>query len=406
MAMKIPIRASSIPRHHHPTPSLPSPSHRSDSKSQFRPISVSLPASTTLSLLALISSPYEARALNKDQIVSSLNEVEKTFDQVQEMGSNFFDIAQQAIESAKNVLKPGVDAALPIVKQAGEEALKVASPTISEASKKALEALQDSGIDTEPVLSAAKTVVGAAQQTGKVIEGAKPIASSTVETISTTDPLVIAEIAGVLVLAYLLFPPIWSAISFNFRGYKGLFSLTSDTLCLGELSPAQTLDLISSSNYFLIDIRSEKDKDKSGIPRLPSSAKNQSIAIPLEELPNKLRGIVRNAKKLEAELSAIKISYLKKLNKGSNIVILGSYSDSAKAVAKALTSLGFKNSWIVTDGFLGSKGWLQSRLGTDTYKFSFAEILSPSRVISSGTKRFGTTSLTSASGQKLLPGTD
>lgn len=60
----------------------------------------------------------------------------------------------------------------------------------------------------------------------------------------------------------------------------GLFSLTSDTLCLGELSPAQTLDLISSSNYFLIDIRSEKDKDKSGIPRLPSSAKNQSIAIP------------------------------------------------------------------------------------------------------------------------------
>lgn len=320
--------------------------------------------------------------------------MEKTFDQVQEMGSNFFDIAQQAIESAKTVLKPGVDAALPIVKQAGEEALKVASPTISEASKKALEALQDSGIDTEPVLSAAKTVVGAAQQTGKVIEGAKPIASSTVETISTTDPLVIAEIAGVLALAYLLFPPIWSAISFNFRGYKG------------ELSPAQTLDLISSSNYFLIDIRSEKDKDKSGIPRLPSSAKNQAIAIPSEDLPNKLRGIVRNVKKLEAELSAIKISYLKKLNKGSNIVILGSYSDSAKAVAKALTSLGFKNSWIVTDGFLGSKGWLQSRLGTDTYKFSFAEILSPSRVISSGTKRFGTTSLTSTSSQKLLPGAD
>lgn len=49
---------------------------------------------------------------------------------------------------------------------------------------------------------------------------------------------------------------------------------------LGELSPAQTLDLVSSSNYFLIDIRSEKDKDKSGIPRLPSSAKNQSIPIP------------------------------------------------------------------------------------------------------------------------------
>lgn len=74
------------------------------------------------------------------------------------MGSNFFDIAQQAIESARSILKPGVDAALPIVKQAGEEALKVASPTISEASKKALEALEGSGIDTEPVLSAAKVL--------------------------------------------------------------------------------------------------------------------------------------------------------------------------------------------------------------------------------------------------------
>lgn len=74
MATKMAIRASAIPRHH-PPPSLPSSSHRSDSKSQFRPISVSLPASTTLSLLALFSSPYEARALNKDQIVSSLNEV-------------------------------------------------------------------------------------------------------------------------------------------------------------------------------------------------------------------------------------------------------------------------------------------------------------------------------------------
>ncbi|XP_023519333.1 calcium sensing receptor, chloroplastic [Cucurbita pepo subsp. pepo] len=392
MAMKMAVRASAVTPHHS-LPSLPSSSHRSDSKSQFRPISVGLPASTTLSMLALISSPYEARALNKDQIVSSLNDVEKTIDQVQEAGSNFFDIAQQLIDSARTILKPGVDAALPIVKQAGEEALKVASPTISEASKKALEALQGSGIDTQPVLTAAQTVVGAAQQTGKVIEGAKPIASSTVETISTADPLVIAEIAGVLAVAYLLFPPIWSAISFSFRGYKG------------ELSPAQTLELISSSNYVLIDIRSEKDKDKSGIPRLPSSAKNQLIAIPLEELPSKLRGIVRNVKKLEAELSAIKISYLKKLNKGSNIVILGSYSDSGKAVAKALTRLGFKNSWIVTDGFLGSKGWLQSRLGTDTYKFSFAEILSPSRVIPAATKRFGTTSLT-ASGQKLLPGAD
>lgn len=49
---------------------------------------------------------------------------------------------------------------------------------------------------------------------------------------------------------------------------------------LGGLTPAQTLDLISTKNYILIDIRSEKDKDKAGIPRLPSSAKNKMIQIP------------------------------------------------------------------------------------------------------------------------------
>jgi hypothetical protein len=42
------------------------------------------------------------------------------------------------------------------VQQAGEEALKFASPAFSEASKKAQEALQSSGLDTQPVLTAAK----------------------------------------------------------------------------------------------------------------------------------------------------------------------------------------------------------------------------------------------------------
>lgn len=42
----------------------------------------------------------------------------------------------------------------------------------------------------------------------------------------------------------------------------------------------------------------------------------------LEELPSKVKNLVRSVKKVEAELVALKISYLKKINKGSNIVIL------------------------------------------------------------------------------------
>ncbi|XP_004508601.1 calcium sensing receptor, chloroplastic [Cicer arietinum] len=389
MALEITAMASSTTR-----PSLPTPS-TTFSKPLFKRlhnINISLPTSTTISLLALFTPPNEARAavnISKDQIVSSLTQVEQTIDQVQEVGSGFLDSAQRVVEAIGNVLKPGFETALPIVQQAGEEALKFASPAISEASKKAQETLQSSGFDTQPVFTAAKTVADAAQQTTKVIEGAKPIASSTIDTISSSDPTVIAGTAGALFIAYLLFPPIWSAISFNFRGYKG------------NLTPAQTLDVLCTQNYVLIDIRSEKDKDKAGIPRLPSSAKNKMVAIPLEEVPSKIRGLVRNVKRVEGEIAALKISYLKKINKGTNIVILDSYSDSAKIVARTLTGIGFKKTWIVGDGFSGGKGWLQSRLGTDSYKFSFAEVLSPSRVISAG---FGTTSRQSS--QKLLPGAD
>ncbi|WKA08219.1 hypothetical protein VitviT2T_025958 [Vitis vinifera] len=400
LAVEMALQASATVRHPFsaPPPSL-SPTPRASSspfkpppKPQLRPISISLPASITIPLFSLFTPPHEAKAVSipKDQIVSSITEVEKKIDEIQEVGSGFLDTTQRILEVVANALKPGIDAAGPILKQAGEQASKIASPAISEASKTAEEAIQSSGLDTAPILNAAKTVTEAAQQTTKLIQEAKPIASSTVETISTAEPTVIVGTAGALFVAYLLFPPIWSVISFSLRGYKG------------ELTPAQTLDLVSTKNYVMIDIRSEKDKEKTGIPRFPSGAKNRIFAIPLEELPSKLRGLVRNSKKVEAEIVAVKISYLKKISKSSNIVIMDSYSDSAKIVARVLTSLGFKDCWTVAGGFSGSRGWLQSRLGTDYYNFAFAEIVSPSRVIPAALRRFGTTG--SRSGQKLLPG--
>ncbi|KAL4276123.1 hypothetical protein AHAS_Ahas20G0175700 [Arachis hypogaea] len=83
-------------------------------------------------------------------------------------------------------------------------------------------ALQSTGVDPQPIITVAKAVVDTAQQTTKVIEGAKPIASTTVKTISSSDPTVISGTGGALFIAYLLLPPIWSGITFNFRGYKAL----------------------------------------------------------------------------------------------------------------------------------------------------------------------------------------
>lgn len=82
--------------------------------------------------------------------------MEKTIDQAVEFSSSVLDSAQKVFEGVTSSLKPGIDVALPIAKQAGEQAVKIASPAISEASKKAQEAIQSTGIDTEPVLSVAK----------------------------------------------------------------------------------------------------------------------------------------------------------------------------------------------------------------------------------------------------------
>lgn len=82
--------------------------------------------------------------------------MEKTIEKVQEVGSSFLDTTKQIFEVVGNALKPGIEVALPIVKQAGEQALNITSPAISEASKKAQEAIQGSGFDTQPALTAAK----------------------------------------------------------------------------------------------------------------------------------------------------------------------------------------------------------------------------------------------------------
>uniref|UniRef100_A0A2P2JVJ7 Uncharacterized protein MANES_05G116700 n=1 Tax=Rhizophora mucronata TaxID=61149 RepID=A0A2P2JVJ7_RHIMU len=219
------------------SPSAPSssssPPSSSASKATFlrpplRPISASLPITSTATLLALSTSPHEAKAftLSKEQIFSSVTEVERTIDQVQEVGSSVLETTERILGFLRDALKPGIDVALPIAKQAGEQALKVASPAISEASKKAQEAIESTGIDTKPVLSAAKKAADAAQQTGTVIEKAKPIASTTFETISTTDPFVIVGTAGAAFFVYLLLPSIWSAVSYSLRGYKGEFAVS------------------------------------------------------------------------------------------------------------------------------------------------------------------------------------
>lgn len=348
-------------------------------------------------LLSIFTFVGDAKAVTKEDIVTTLTKVEDAYQKLEGATSSAYGVSKDFIEQALKTMKPGMDAAMPYIQKATDSAVQIASPVASDVTQQAQKALESAGVDPKPVVEAAKTAAivagGAAEQTTKAIEGAKPVASATIDSLLSSDPIVLAGGAGALILLYLLAPSIFSTISFSVRGYKG------------DLSPAEALQLLTKQDYVMIDVRTEKEKSKAGIPSVPRSAKNKLLSLAVEEFPNKLRSLLRNSKKVEAEVAALKISHLKRLNKSSRVVIMDSYGDVAKTVARALTDLGFNSTWILTDGFSGGKGWLQSCLGTESYNASFAEILSPSRIIPAGRGRFGTTrSGSQATSRRLLAG--
>ncbi|TVU28339.1 hypothetical protein EJB05_19854 [Eragrostis curvula] len=383
-----------------PPPPPPKATARSSARRAPANAAATVAAAGSTALLAVTPAAHAA-AISKEDVAGSLNKVVDTVDTVIDVGGKVAEQFAGVLKALGEAAKP----ALPVLKSASDEAIKLAAPVVSGASKQATEALQGAGVDPAPVVSAAKT---AAEQGTKVIDAAKPIASATVETITSLAPGDYVVAAGAAFLAYILLPPVWSLVSANLRGYKG------------DLTPAQALDKVTTQDYVLIDVRSDKDKAKAGVPQLPSNAKNKLISVPLEDLPSKLKNMVRSAKKAEAEITALKISYLKRIGKGSNVIIMDSsvqrtisflnssalrYNDNSKIVARTLSSVGFKNCWVMSGGFSGRKGWAQSRLGTDSYNLSVVEVVTPSRVIPAAVGRIGTTSSTSrTTARKLLPG--
>lgn len=340
----------------------------------------------SLTLSAVISTTADsANALTAEDVSNAFTQAQELASKAQEAASTSYGYARQFFDQFVEVAKPAVETASPYVQEYGKKAIDVAGPVASELAEQAQKLAGQAGLDTNPVVEAAKTAVGAASsvagvvasQGAKTLEAGKPYAASTLERILAQEPSAIAVEAGGLILLYLLAPVIFSSIGYTLRGYAG------------DYTAAQALDLLGTQDFVLIDVRTEKEKSKSGVPALPRPAKNKQIALPVEELPSRLRGQVRNFKRVEAELTAIKITALKKISKGSKIILLDGYGNTSRMIAKFLKGYGFRSAYIVKDGFDGSKGWLQSQLGVENASASRTEILSPSRIISAGTRALG-----------------
>eukprot|EP00249_Psilotum_nudum_P020081 c27555_g1_i2 orf=469-1602(+) len=274
-------------------------------------------AGVLLYFSSLLSNVTPVEAITPEDIAIAFSKVQDVSQQVVGNTGTVYGIIKTFLEGILSILKPAVDAAVPYVQKATDAAVQVATPIASDVAMQADKILKDAGVDTTPVVEAAKSaavIIGeAVGKTTKVLEDAKPIVSDSFESIVAADPLVLIGSAGVLILLYSIAPSVLSSVVYAARGYKG------------DLSAPQALDLLTRENYLLVDVRREREKSKSGVPSLPCNTRNKLLSLSVEELPGKLKSQLRDAKKVEAELAAVKISYLKKVNKGSRLVILDAY---------------------------------------------------------------------------------
>ncbi|KAI5082135.1 hypothetical protein GOP47_0001878 [Adiantum capillus-veneris] len=213
--------------------------------------------------------------------------------------------------------------------------------------------LQSLGFDTKPVVEALKIIFLAVKQASEQIcEALEPLLSNVSQTRLTTDHLYLIRAVVLIGMSYFLVLFIIQMLVRVVRGYKG------------ELSSLEALDMVLKRGHLLIDVRTEKEKFKAGIPSLPENAMKNILFVPIEDLSYKFKGKLRDYRKAEAEVAPIKISYLRRINKSSKLVILDRYGDVAKLVAR-------------------------KRLGSESTSptTGLAQMFSPTRLISEGAKR-------------------
>lgn len=69
---------------------------------------------------------------------------------------NAFSVVKDVFQQAFIAVKPAIDVATPYVQQSADAAFKAVVPVATDLEQQAEKALQNAGVDTKPVLDAAK----------------------------------------------------------------------------------------------------------------------------------------------------------------------------------------------------------------------------------------------------------
>lgn len=316
-------------------------------------------ASAELSLMVTLATLSAAPAYaDVDDAVSTAVDSVKAAGEALKAGKTAADGAVNALSELYQRVSPSInetiDKATPYLKKGVDEATKVAAPLAKDIQTKGVpivtegtkNILRSSGVDVDSITAQADSATKSIQD---VSVKATPFVTKVTNFLTTSSPETLGKIAIVLVLAYYLTPFALKATVSSLRGYAG------------EITPARAVDIVATdSNVAILDIRGQKEKASVGTPDVPSSARGRFIELEVAEVDRRLRGQLRNVDAVEAQVTALEIQALKRVNKGTKILLLDKNgSGASKAVAKELAKLGFGNAFIIAGGF---QGWTSSKL--------------------------------------------
>ena len=228
---------------------------------------------------------------------------------------------------------------------------EVAGPAVSKAVPLVTDALTGAAKSTGVDLDAVKGAAAAAAKTAADgATAATPLLQQAWTFLTTTEPATLAQYGAGALGLYLVAPALLGGVAGGFRGYAG------------DINAVSALEALSEGNTVIVDIRSEAEKASSGVPDVPGGA-SKVIDVEFATIADrKLRGGLRDPSAIEAQVTALQIAALKRIGKGTKVLLLDRNGSTAKAVAKELARRGFGRVFVIEGGFDGRGGYVASRL--------------------------------------------
>ena len=289
-------------------------------------------------------------------------------------------------------VKTAANAAAPAVKSAARFAADVAEPV----GKAVTPLLQSAGSEVDTLLSSQganpKALSAAAAQAGGAVDAAANAATGAASTLVAAGPVAVAQAAAGLVAAAVLAPPLLRTLATRARGFAG------------EVSAAAALDAAAGSgDAVLIDIRAAADKEAAGVPFLPGGGRLVDVDFGAVT-DRRLRSLLRDPSAVERAVTALEVASLKRVSKGTTVLLLDRAGRDAKGVARDLAARGFNKVYVVSGGF---SAWTSAKLPSRaSSNVSHVEVL-PALGPFGGSQRLlastGSQKVASGRGMRALP---